>query len=326
MATALDLANDAYTLIGVKAAGDTLSPSMGQYALSQINRIVSSWLPQPLLQLTASVRTIFNLTANQQTYFIGPGAQLNADRPQAITSAALLLNGLASPVTVISLTRAGHVATVTATAHGFAPTEQVYVYAQTGDSAWNGVQTIATVPTANTFTFPILDMPASPATGVVTIQAFQSLNSQVEIPIAILTDDAYESIQVKGMSNSQFTQLYYQPTQPWGTIYLWPMPNTGANQLVVYLESQFTGFATLSRDYTFPETAGYYDLLQFSLAERLLFSFPGQADADAIRAEARKAKAIVKRQNYTIHDAPSDAAAAVGADRRFGYNIQTGNY
>jgi hypothetical protein len=39
-----------------------------------------------------------------------------------------------------------------------------------------------------------------------------SSSPSTEIPLAVLTDDGYRSIQIKTQTNTQFTSIYYNPT------------------------------------------------------------------------------------------------------------------
>ena len=56
----------------------------------------------------------------------------------------------------------------------------------------------------------------------------------VEIPRTIYTDDAYDSIPIKDLSNALFTGVHFEPTAGNATLYLWPVPNTTLHQLVLY--------------------------------------------------------------------------------------------
>lgn len=327
MATALDVIDDAYTLIGVKAAGDTTSAARAQYALRQLNILVSSWRLKSLTAL-AITKGIFPLVANQQVYYIGLGQQWNFPRPATndVQAVTLLYQGLSSAQVLTSLTRSGHTVTGTLTAHGLAAGDTIVIYGEDCDPAYNGQQTVVTVPTADTFTYTILDLPTSPATGTVNLYTLApSDNQNLEIPVPLLSDAAYQAIQLKAMSNPLFTQAYYQATQPFGTFYLWPRPNTAANQIVLYLRQQFQGFANLSTDYTWPDTSGYYDALQTALACKLYPSFPGLADIGELKEQAREALALVKRSNTRIVDLANDAATAINGWQVGGYNILTGN-
>jgi hypothetical protein len=139
----------------------------------------------------------------------------------------------------------------------------------------------------------------------------------------MLTDDAYQAIQLKTLSNAQFTNVYYNPTQPLGTVWLWPNPNTASNQLVLYLQSQFAGFADLTTDYTYPDVAGYAEMLEYNLAVRLMAPY-GRTGTDLqdVVQMARSSLALVKRQNYRMTDVAIDPALT--QSRRGGYNLNTG--
>lgn len=64
----------------------------------------------------------------------------------------------------ISITRTGSTATATLASHGFTVGATVTISGAT-ETEYNGVQTILTVPNANTFTFTVSGTPDTPATG-----------------------------------------------------------------------------------------------------------------------------------------------------------------
>lgn len=73
-------------------------------------------------------------------------------------------------VTNATTTRTNGIVTVTATAHGFRVGERVRIVGATGTSAViNGFRTVATVPTANSFTFALAGVDFSTAAGTVTV-------------------------------------------------------------------------------------------------------------------------------------------------------------
>lgn len=316
MATALAIINGAFDDIGVKQPGEALEAADVQDAFRRLNNFVGTLRTQSLTSLVVE-RQIFNLTAYQQQYFIGIGAEFNVPRPPSLNGAGLLLNGLSAPASV-TITRSGDVATV----HGYTGVsvgEEVYI-AGCDDEAYNQTQVVTSV-SAPTFTFTVFSAPVSPAAGSPTVQQFQ--DNPVEIPRSLLTDDGYQAIQIKNMTNAQFTNVYYNPTQPYGTIWLWPIPNTDQNQLVLYLPSLFQGFATLTTDYTFADVPGYAEMLEYGLAQRLLLPYAVKNDAiiGQVSLLARTSLALVKRQNYRLMDLPTDPALT--GNRLGGYNINT---
>lgn len=86
-ATALDLITLAYRDIGILGLGETLSAELAQQGLDKLNMLVDGlrlnrgWLYQ-------QVRTVVPLLANQATYTIGPGGDINLPRPDYTPDAA----------------------------------------------------------------------------------------------------------------------------------------------------------------------------------------------------------------------------------------------
>lgn len=279
--------------------------------------MVSGWRTQ-FGTVTSIDRQVFALVANQQTYTIGLGGDFNVPRPITVVGAGLWLNALAS-AQAVTIARSGSVATVTLASHGLAVGDETLI-AGADQLAYNGLQTVESVPTSGTFTFTVEGTPTTPATGTITSAAVSG--QPVEIPRTVITDNAYQDIQIKNLSNAQFTNVYYNPTYPFGTVFLWPKPDTAQNQLVLYLQSAFEGFANLTTEYDFPDLPGYADALEYNLALRLL-PFGSPETAGFIREMATKTLGLIKRANNKLSDMPNDAAVLTG-DRRGGYNINSG--
>lgn len=145
----------------------------------------------------------------------------------------------------------------------------------------------------------------------------------VEVPLAVLTDDMWQAIQIKDLSNSQPTCVYYQAsfaTTGLGTLNLWPVPNTGMNTLALYRRQQVGPFADLSAtSYYFQE--GMDEALMYNLAKRLCAPFgrPVPPDIDEF---ARESFAGIQRANAKMSDMMNDMAWST---QRGLYNINTGN-
>lgn len=144
----------------------------------------------------------------------------------------------------------------------------------------------------------------------------------VEVPISLLSDEAYGSIAVKDLQNAQFTSLRYDATYSggFGSVYLYPTPNSITNKLVIYRGDVIQGFANLVTLYDFP--AGYAEMLQYQLEKRLAPAYgvawtPEQDDL------ARTTLFLAKRQNFILVDAVLDTALT--GERRGGYDINVGN-
>lgn len=316
--TAETIITNSFRDVGTLKGGASLNGPMGQDGLARLNNMVSGLRTQ-YGTVTSIDRMVFPLVANKQTYTIGIGGNFNVPRPLTIDGAGLWLNGLNAAQAVTSITRSGLTATVTRTAHGFSVGDEAYI-----DGAvqvpYNGLQTVETVPSANTFTYTLDDgAPVSPATGTITVASVQG--QPVEIPRPVITDSGYQFTQIKNLPNSQFTNVYYNTTYPFGTVVLWPLPNTATNQLVLYLKNAFTGFADLTTSYAFPDLPGYAEMLQYNLDLRLAIPYDGEISPEIDRM-ATKTLGLIKRANNKLVDLPTDAALLTN-DRRGGYNILT---
>lgn len=151
-----------------------------------------------------------------------------------------------------------------------------------------------------------------------------SSSPAVEIPRAVLTDDAWQAIPVKELTNPLFTDVYYNPTYTnnLGTINLWPVPDNADNSLVLYLAQTLTDFADLTTSYAMPD--GYPDALTWNLTRRLAIVYGRPLDPE-VKQLAINSFDIIKRANLKLTDVPQDLAfLGDNGNRRWGYNIQAG--
>lgn len=291
--------------LGVIAEGQPLPAGIAQDCLRRLNNMVSGWRLQ-FGTVLAIERTLFNLTADQATYSIGSGGEFDVPRPITIDGAGLLLNGLDEAETV-TITRVSTTATVAQTAHGLEVGDQVYI-SGAGETAYNGLQTVLTVPTVDTWTYQVVGSPTTPATGTIEAQAVQA--NPIELTVPVITDDMWQAQQLKAQTSTQPTWVYYNQTQPLGTITLWPVPTTGANQLVLYLQSSFDGFADLTTEYTYPDVPGYAEALQYNLGIRLFtpYSVKDPSIIATVREMAYETLNNVKTANFKPADLQLDPA------------------
>lgn len=318
---ALTLLTASFSDCGLISAEDTLEPAQAQDGLRRLNNMIANWRTDYGTVISIN-RTVFALTSNKQTYTIGIGGDFNVPRPMTIPAAALWLSGLSSPAAVTSIVRVGTVATATQTAHPFAVGSQAFI-AGADQPGYNGLVTVQTVPTANTYTYTVQSSTVTPATGTLTAAAVNGV--PVEIPRPVITDSAYQGIQLKNMPNNQFTVVYYNPGQPYGEIFLWPLPDVDTNQLVLYLQNAFEGFADLTTDYSYPDNPGYAEALQYQLDRRLILPYSVKDPTIVSKIEQMAAETFgnIKRANNKLTDLPSDARM-FAKDRRTGYNINVG--
>ncbi len=156
-------------------------------------------------------------------------------------------------------------------------------------------------------------------TGAGLILGGNDPENTVEIPRAILTRDAFQAQQLKDLSSSLFTTVYYNPTytSDRGSIVLWPVPDTAVNSIALYLLKSLTAFTSLSASYDLPR--GLDEALEYNLAERLCAPF-GRPPMPDVVSLARKSLDVFKTSNVPMNDLPQDFAWGPG-----GYDINTGN-
>jgi len=122
----------------------------------------------------------------------------------------------------------------------------------------------------------------------------------------LLTDDGYQSIQVKDLTAPWPTQFYYNPTfsNSLGTIIVWPVPSGTTASAVLYTPTAVTGFSNLTSNSAFPP--GYNLAFIDNLAVDLSI---GWRQPDPLLIEsANRAFAILKRNNTKQADLMFDPA------------------
>ncbi len=103
MPSANDVIKRSLRLIGAIASGETPAADMAQDALTTLQALQDEWQLDPL-NMIATVREVFSVTANVQDYTIGPLADFARDfTPIDIDAAALLLASSTPPDTEIPL-------------------------------------------------------------------------------------------------------------------------------------------------------------------------------------------------------------------------------
>lgn len=321
--TALALITRSYKLLGVLQPGETPDAALAQDALVTLNQMLGGWSRQSLT-IPSVAREVFGLTANLGVYTMGPGGDFDTSRPPYLTGAGLLLNSNSTVSSVASLTSSGNVATATVTSHGKSTGQNVTI-AGASPQPYNGTFPI-TVTGVSTFTYVFNGTATTPATGTITALFESQATDVTEIPRSVITDDAWQAIPIKSLTNALFTCVYFNPTYYGGlaTVNLWPIPDTGDNSLVLYRPQQLTRFANLSTAYEVPE--GAEEALESNLAKRLIpYNGVDAVTAAEVKELARETLGVYKRGNAKLADLPIDPAFTMG-QRTGGYNINTDGY
>lgn len=111
-----------------------------------------------------------------------------------------------------------------------------------------------------------------------------------------LSDEEYDAITTKAQTATYFTELYYRPTVPDGTLVVWPVP-TSAPTLVLYAPSVLSTFADLTSPYT--AARGYEDLFVYELAKRLSAEY-GAPWTRTLEELMREARSVVETSTITL--------------------------
>lgn len=148
----------------------------------------------------------------------------------------------------------------------------------------------------------------------------------VEVPLGIFTDAAYDAITVKELTSGQPTGLYYNPTYAttgFGRIYLWPVPDNATNDLVLYLQSALAQFDTASLGTTIYLPDGAEDAITYQLSKRLQGAY-GKKLAPTDMMIATEVLSTYKRSNVKLNDLANDAWM-FSLGRRTLYNVVSGS-
>lgn len=129
------------------------------------------------------------------------------------------------------------------------------------------------------------------------LQPGQSTES--ELPMACLVNyQQYQQFVAKNTGSSIPLGLYYQPTIPYGTATIWPVPNQ-SSQIAIYTQGVLQEFRSFDDDFITPQ--GYRDMLTYGLAVRIHEMPPYNRMPMAASVEQRAAfyKERVKNQQLT---------------------------
>lgn len=92
MTTASDIIARAYTLLGVKSTGETLSGTLQEDALLALNDMIDAWRNENFFVYSVQ-ETVYQMVPNQQTVTIGPGAQIDVAVPLKIEEGGFCRTG-----------------------------------------------------------------------------------------------------------------------------------------------------------------------------------------------------------------------------------------
>lgn len=123
--------------------------------------------------------------------------------------------------------------------------------------------------------------------------------SNIDYPIAILnTFEEYQSIPYKTVSTFP-SYLYYNPTYPLGTIYLYPQPDAADGTMHLGVNAEFPIYSVAASSINLPLQ---YDMaIRFGLAEYLAIMM-GRVPRPDINMMAKRALKMLKNNNLKIQE------------------------
>lgn len=125
----------------------------------------------------------------------------------------------------------------------------------------------------------------------------QTASPTAEYPVRVLTRSEWALITQKDTQSTIPAQLFYEPTFPNGTLYLFPVPSA-AHKLVLYSRKPLTAISALSSTISLPP--GWEDALVKNGAIRLSPGY-GKEPSALLLQQAIETKAEIKRANNLLN-------------------------
>lgn len=135
-----------------------------------------------------------------------------------------------------------------------------------------------------------------------------SPSQRYEVPIGLMTEDAYQALTTKALTSTFPFQILYERTftDGLGRIITYPIPDNSDYSLAIYRWTPLDEFADLTTSVDLP--VSYDELLEYELACRWASSFTKPCPAEIVEY-ARKTRAQITHANLaaSMSDLRSDA-------------------
>lgn len=143
----------------------------------------------------------------------------------------------------------------------------------------------------------------------IKIIAARQRQNDIDYPITVLNRKPWDSITDKTTASTIAQYVWYDPTHPTGTVYLWPIPSAEATILLRAID-QLTAFSTATQSVSLPP--GYERALAYNLALELAPEYQREIPASVARLAASSLRDVhrVNHQPVLMHN---EIGAAVGA-------------
>ena len=143
----------------------------------------------------------------------------------------------------------------------------------------------------------------------------------VKVPLDVYDDDAWAAVSIKTQTAVSPIALYFSPTVPNGSIYLWPIPTT-SSQLELMMWNMLDQIPDLTTQLDL--APGYQMALTMTLAEMLESSI-FKTSTPALVANANRARLKIQSRNVESPRAGTRDSGMPGG-RASGWNFRTGSF
>lgn len=287
--TASDLITGAMRSINALEAGETPNPNDSSDALQVLNDLLDTW----------SADKLFVFSSNENLLTLVPGQyQYTVGNPVGGTFSGTLVGGNAtiSGVTIPANLAAG--GTITDTNAQVPPNTTVVSFGA-GLVLMNNLA-LSTVNPAEIFTYTVPGNFNIPRPLRIT-RAFTRITSSgtggLDYPIDVdTTGDKYAAIGLKSIPGPWPILAYYNPTFPYGNLYLYPNPQT-AGVMHLWTDTIFSSFLNPTQVVSLPQ--GYARAIKKCLALELVpeYGKVGSVRLALLQKQANESVGTLKKLN-----------------------------
>lgn len=135
-----------------------------------------------------------------------------------------------------------------------------------------------------------------------------SISPYVEVPLDVMTDQAWTNLRVRTQTSTQPTSAYYNLTYPLATLDLWPVPTSATLTGVLYAPQAAAEFSAITDSVSLPP--GYERMIVKNLALELAPQY-GVEPPNALQRQAQESLAVVLRANRREQQMQFDPGAAM---------------
>ena len=293
--TALDLITGALLNINSYSPGETLNASDSQTGLNVLNDLLDSLSNEESFVYT-QVETIFPWIAGQYQYSVGN--PIGGTFLGTVTGGSNVITGVTSiPANLAVGAYLTDLGSVIPTGNNLVavPTTVTAIGVNTVTMS---AQALATPANPDVITYSVpgnIVMPRPIRMRNSFTRATTSANANLDYAFEFVSFDRYKEELLKNIQGPWPYIAAYQPTSPYGTLYVYPAPGTN------YTAHLFTDliikeFPTVNSAYSLPE--GYTRALKTLLALELAPIY-GKQPASILLTNAKQARELLKATNAT---------------------------